>query len=239
MIEQLPLAEAAGAVGGGWATEAPRVCEGVVRALGSDESLARLGPAGGLGGFLDALRAVIWSAVRAAWPAAEPDQVWDLGERLALVIEALRGGGGGGLEWPDVLAVAVAGARASGEPLALLLAELVDAERMVAVEGDEESAALMTRLTGAVRRAAGPDRVVVAEGEGRAWVIAPGSDRERGRALAAEIAGAVREFPEWRGAPLMASVGVAVHGEDGEAAEALIDAAEQAMLAAAASGSEV
>ena len=78
---------------------------------------------------------MIWSAVRAAWPAAEPDQVWDLGERLALVIEALRGGGGGGLEWPDALVGAVARARAEGEPLALLLAELVDAGRMLAVEG--------------------------------------------------------------------------------------------------------
>ena len=238
VIEEAPLAETPALLGGVWASEAPGVCAGAVRALGSDDALARLRPAGGLGRFLDALRAVIWSAVRSAWPTAEPDQVWDLGERLALVIAALRGAGAAAGPWPEALVRAVTRARAEGEPLALLLAELVDAGRMLAVE-QGDFPLLASRFGTAVERAAaGPGRVVVSGGEARVWVIAPSADRERARALAGEIVSAVRESSEWRGAPLMASVGVALLGEDGEEAQALIDAAEQAMLAAAASGGE-
>jgi hypothetical protein len=234
VIELLPLAEAAGAVGGGWASGAPRVCSGAVRALGSDEALARLGPAGELAGSLDELRAVLWSALRSAWPTAEPDQVWALGERLAVVIEALRGTGNAAPAWPDAVEPAVASALATGEPLALLLAELVDAGRMVSIE--PEFPEVMARFLAAVEGAAGAGRVMVGDGEGRAWVIAAGADRGRAEALASRIAAAVREAPPWRGAPLVASVGVAVLGEDGEDVAGLIEAAEQAMLGVAARG---
>ena len=50
------------------------------------------------------------------------------------------------------------------------------------------------------------------------------------------IAEAVREAAPWRGAPLAASVGVAVLGEDGRSPDELIDAAEEARFAAAAIG---
>ena len=49
----------------------------------------------------------------------------------------------------------------------------------------------------------------------------------------------MRAREPWRGAPLSASVGVAVLGEDGRSAEELIDAAEQARFAAAAEGVDV
>ena len=42
VIEREPLSEAAGILAGEWAAEGPRVCEAVVRALGSDEALERL-----------------------------------------------------------------------------------------------------------------------------------------------------------------------------------------------------
>jgi hypothetical protein len=45
--------------------------------------------------------------------------------------------------------------------------------------------------------------------------------------------------PPWRGAPLRAAVGVGVLGQDGEDAAALIDAADEAVLAATASGIEI
>jgi GGDEF domain-containing protein len=70
-------------------------------------------------------------------------------------------------------------------------------------------------------------------------VIAPGVGREAADTLGARVAAAVRASPEWRGAPLLASVGIAVLGEDGEDAEALLEAAERSMLAAAAGGTEV
>jgi hypothetical protein len=96
-------------------------------------------------------------------------------------------------------------ARAAG-PLSLLLAELEDAERVMAVEPSAE---------------------------------ARDTDRAGARALGERIAAAVREAAAWRGAPLVATVGLAVLGQDGRASGELIDAAERARFAAAASGAEV
>src|SRR5436305_4844384 len=101
----------------------------MARALGSDEELARLAPAKGP---LGPLRAVLWSALRAAWTDAGADQVWDLGERLAVVLETLRSASSGP-EWPGALDDAVAGARAAGEELSVVLAELVDYDRLLAI----------------------------------------------------------------------------------------------------------
>jgi GGDEF domain-containing protein len=80
---------------------------------------------------------------------------------------------------------------------------------------------------------------VLDAGDGRAWVIAPGAGREGAGELGARIATAVRDARRWRDAPLVAAVGVAVLGEDGSDAEALIEAADRAMFAAAASGIEI
>ncbi len=238
LIEAQPLSEAPAIAGRDWAREATPVCAAAVRALGSDEELSRLGPAwSGLAGSLDELRAVLWSALRAAWPEAAPDQVWDLGERLALVIESVQGAPAPA--WPGTLEDAVARASAAGEPLALLLAELVDAGRISMVEDAESVARLLNEFRAAIRTAAGAERVVVDDGDARAWVVAPGLGREGADALGASVDAAVRAGPGWRGAPLIASVGVSVLGEDGEHAEALLEAAERSMLAAAAGGTEV
>jgi GGDEF domain-containing protein len=238
VIEAQPLSEAPAIAGRDWAREATLVCAAAVRALGSDEQLSRLGsPWSGLEGSLDELRAVLWSALRAAWPEAAPDQVWDLGERLALVIESVQGAPAPA--WPGTLEDTVARARAAGEPLALLLAELVDAGRISMVEDAESFARLLNEFRAAIRTAAGAERVVVDDGDARAWVVAPGAGREAADALGASVDAAVRAGPGWRGAPLIASVGVAVLGEDGDDAEALLETAERSMLAAAAGGSEV
>ena len=106
---------------------------------------------------------------------------------------------------------------------------------------DAESVARLLERASAPRSGPppGPERVVVDDGDARAWVIAPGSGREAADALGASVDAAVRAGPGWRGAPLIASVGVSVLGEDGEDAEALLEAAERSMLAAAAGGTEV
>ena len=245
VIEQEPLSEAPEMVAAEWATDGPRACAAAVRALGSDEELQQL--AGGPGVFagpraLDPLRAVLWSALRSAWPGCEPDQVWDLAERLAVVVEAMRGADTSRLPapaWPEALERALARVRDADEDLALLLAELVDADRMLAVEAPEECAAVLSEYRGAVRRAAGAERSVIDDGEARTWVIAPGLDREQAVGLGSRIASSVRDAARWRGVPLGASVGVATLGEDGEDAGALIEAAEEAMFAAAACGIEI
>ena len=240
-IEQQPLSAAPGILAAEWADAGVRAVRGrregdrgrgAARAAAARPAAARFAHPP----VLDALRAVVWSALRAAWPHADPDQVWDLGERLAAVIDALRVATP---PWPQALEDAVAAARAADRQLSLVLVELVDADRILAVEAADECAAVLAAFGDAVRDGTGPGATVLDAGDGRAWVIAPGAGREGAGELGARIATAVREARRWRDAPLIAAVGVAVLGEDGAAAEALIEAAERAMFAAAASGIEI
>ena len=240
LIEQRPLSEAPAILRPEWAAAAPGVCAGLVRALGSDDELSRLMPDHAEPpGSLDALRAVVWSALRSACPDAAPDQVWDLGERLAVAIEALREGSPA---WPQALEDAIVHAHGSGTTLAVVLAELVDYDRLLATESPEDCAAVISRFRDAIRvglddrgRGFDPGRAI-ADGEARVWAILPGADRARALAVGAAVADAVRAAPPWRGAPLVAAVGVAVLGEDGADAGALVDAAEVAMFSSAAGG---
>ena len=72
--------------------------------------------------------------------------------------------------------------------------------------------------------------------EGRVWVIAAGSGRRGAEALAERLAAAVAAVAAPHGSPLAISVGIAVYGEDAWDAEGLIGAADEAALAARASG---
>jgi hypothetical protein len=120
--------------------------------------------------------------------------------------------------------------------LALVLAELVDYDRLLAIESPEDCATVVSSFREGVRVAVGDAGRAVADGEARVWVIVPGADRGRALALGATLADAVRARPAWRGAPLVAAVGVAVLGEDGADVDGLIDAAEVAMFSSAAGG---
>lgn len=127
--------------------------------------------------------------------------------------------------------------RAAGAPLSLLLAELEDGDRVMAVETDpRRSASALGQFTEAVRAAVRRHDVLVGETETRAWIIATDTGRPGARALAERISSSVADGPAWRGAPMAASIGVAVLREDGSSAAELIDAAEEARFAASASG---
>lgn len=126
--------------------------------------------------------------------------------------------------------------RAEGDSLALIVAELEDAERMLVVESPPGLAAAFGEFANAVRDAVRRQDILVYETDARAWIIAPQTGRSGAYALRTRISEAVRNGRPWRGAPMMASVGVAVLGDDGATAEQLIDAAEQARFAAAARG---
>jgi GGDEF domain-containing protein len=67
-------------------------------------------------------------------------------------------------------------------------------------------------------------------------VIARHTSHQAAHALAERIADALRDAEPWRGAPLIAGVGVAVLGEDGRTGQELIEAAEEARFRASASG---
>jgi GGDEF domain-containing protein len=142
--------------------------------------------------------------------------------------------------WVDALEDEI---RAAADmPLSLLLAELEDADRVRAVETDPAGA--VTRgafgsFARAVREVARHQDILVCESDARAWIIARDTGRPGAQALGTRIAAAVRAREPWRGAPLSASVGIAVLSEDGHSAAELIEAAEEARFAAAAEGVDV
>jgi GGDEF domain-containing protein len=121
-------------------------------------------------------------------------------------------------------------------PLSLLLVELDEAERLLAAEPRSTANATFGRFAQAVRTALRHRDVLACETESRAWVIARDTGRAGAQALGSRIVTGVPSEESWRGAPLTVSVGLAVLGEDGHNAAALIDAAEQTRFAAEASG---
>ena len=141
--------------------------------------------------------------------------------------------------WMGALDDEVVRAERMGTPLSLLLVELEDAVRVLAADGEREAAATFGRFAQAVRGVARRQDILACESDARAWVIAHDTPRPGARALGKRIASAVQGAHSWRGAPLTVKLGVAVLGEDGHDGERLIQAAEEAMFAAAASGSDI
>ena len=107
---------------------------------------------------------------------------------------------------------------------------------MLMSEARSGATATFGRFAQAVRTAVRNRDVLACETESRAWIIARDTGRAGAQALGSRIATAVPAEESWRGAPLTVSVGLAVLGEDGHNAAALIDAAEQTRFAAEASG---
>ncbi len=110
LLEQAPLQQSPSILAADLVRDGPRVCDAVIRALADDGDLRRIEPGGALepllartgelaggGGVqagvraVDALQAVIWSALREELGRPDPDQILELAERLALVIESIRG----------------------------------------------------------------------------------------------------------------------------------------------------
>ena len=141
--------------------------------------------------------------------------------------------------WITALDDEVVRAERMGTPLSLLLIELEDADRVLAADGAREAAATFGRFAQAVRAVARRQDILACETDARVWVIARDTPRPGARALAKRIVGAVQGAHSWRGAPLAVNLGVAVFGEDGRDGERLIQAAEQAMFAAAAGGVDI
>jgi GGDEF domain-containing protein len=109
LLEQAPLDDAPAILAADLARDGPRACEAIVRALGDDDDLRRIEAGGALeplvaqvGAFagagsvdavaraVDALSGVLWSAVRSELIYPDVDQVTELAERLALVMEYVR-----------------------------------------------------------------------------------------------------------------------------------------------------
>ncbi len=138
--------------------------------------------------------------------------------------------------WVGALRDEIVRAARTSLPLSLLLVELDEAERLLAVEPHDESSATFSRFAQAVRTAVRRRDVLACETDSRAWIIARDTGRAGAQALGSRIVTNVPGEESWRGAPLTVSVGLAVLGEDGHNADDLIDAAEQTRYAAEASG---
>jgi GGDEF domain-containing protein len=141
--------------------------------------------------------------------------------------------------WIETLERHVDQAQREGGGLALLRVELVDAERIEASTPEAERGVPYGRLAQAVRKAIRRQDLVASDHHGRAWVIAPAVGRAGAIALAERIAAGVEGGEPWHGAPLAATIGFAIYGEDGRDAPELIERAEEAMLAASAAGVRV
>jgi GGDEF domain-containing protein len=129
-----------------------------------------------------------------------------------------------------------------GRPFAVLLVELMDAERLNRSEPREE----VMRLAGQVHRTLESELWTMSEragasltreAPGRFWLLAPGVGVLRAGALADQVAHAVRRSVSHRGQPLEIAVGVAVAPDDGLQAPALAAHADVALYAARAGGS--
>ncbi len=138
--------------------------------------------------------------------------------------------------WIATLERQVERCQREGGGLALLRVELADSDRLLASATPEEQGVPYGRLAQAIRRAIRRQDLVASDHQGRAWVIAPAVGRAGATALAERIGDGVEHGEHWRGAPLAATIGFAVYGEDGRDAATLIDRAEEAMLAASAAG---
>lgn len=138
--------------------------------------------------------------------------------------------------WMEALEEEIARSSASGAPLSLLLVDLDDAERMRAAESPGEAGSSFARFLQAVRSIVRRQDILARETEERIWVIACDTARPGAQALGERALEAVREATRWRGAPLGASAGIAVMGEDAADGQGLVAACEEAAYAAAASG---
>ncbi|MDQ6805003.1 MAG: hypothetical protein M3065_08525 [Actinomycetota bacterium] len=339
LVEQRDLEDAPAILAADLVRDGPRLCDAVLRALADDHDLRRLEPGGALERLascagemtgastaepsvwaVEALRAVIWSALREELVRPDADLVEALAERLALVTELVRAavlrrfgateGAGpldapgrlaqlvgvtdadgppdvGGVDeldrigrpdsngegaadhgsiavdvpdisvsrasatpavadgripltadslWRGALENEVARAKRSGARLALLLAELSDAERVTAVEPIHVASKNFGRFAQAVRSALRREDILACETESRAWIIARTTGRTGARALGSRIASAVQAIEPWRGAPLTVGIGIAILGEDAHDAFGLIEAADEWTFAAVSGG---
>ena len=121
-----------------------------------------------------------------------------------------------------------------GRPFAILLVELNGLEALTAAGDDaiEAIEAAERALEDLVR----PGDAIRREGPGRLWLTLPGAGPAGARALALRAAAAVERAAGHRGAPLTASVGLAVCPPDGTDPDELAEVAETGLFAARAAG---
>ena len=259
LVAAAPLADVAGMPVGELAERGPALCAALLQAVGSRVALDRLAPggdrsalaatAGDLAGARDpagaaaavaalrrALRAALFRELRdldAAATAALAERVAHVADVVTAAVLAPPIGtdlASAEEPWRAAVERRLDAHRRDGAPFALLAIEAGDAERLLAAGGAD--AAALDALEPAVRGAVRPGDAVVRERAGRLWVLAPGTDGEAARALAAQIAEAVAAAAAPHGVPLQAAIGISGCPADGNDAGALAARADERLFAA-------
>jgi GGDEF domain-containing protein len=122
-----------------------------------------------------------------------------------------------------------------GLPFAVLVVEIDDLDRLLASQTGREVALALETAERALTAELAPADLVVRERLGRWWLTSPDRDAAAARDLGARVAAALARS-ELGGAPLAASVGVAVCPDDGDSLDALAGRADEGMFAARAAG---
>lgn len=123
------------------------------------------------------------------------------------------------------------------ECFAVLLVELLDAERLRMAQSPSDASRQIRDVEAAMVAKLRPADALVRETDGRYWLIAPDTDAAAARALAGAMATAARRSASHRGAPLGVAIGIALCPEHGIEAASLLGHAEVDLYAAEAGGS--
>jgi GGDEF domain-containing protein len=124
----------------------------------------------------------------------------------------------------------------SGAPVAVLAVDIDGAERLLAADLHGEARSALDRVERALRDELRPGDAAVRERDGRLWIIGGGTTLEGARALGRRLAAATAGAATLGGAPLEASVGIAVSPDDGTDAASLVAHADEGVFAARAAG---
>lgn len=122
------------------------------------------------------------------------------------------------------------------ERFAVLLVELLDAERLRLAQSPLDAEHQVREVEAAMVQQLRPADALVRESDGRYWLIAPDTDAGAARALAGRVAGAARRGAAHRGVPLEVAIGIALCPEHGLEPVSLLGHAEVDLYAAQAGG---
>jgi GGDEF domain-containing protein len=120
-------------------------------------------------------------------------------------------------------------------PFAVFVVEVDDLDRLLASQSGREVAFALETVERGLTAELAPADLVVRERLGRWWLTSPDRDASSARDLGGRVAAAIAHA-ELGGAPLSASIGVAVCPTDGETLDALAGRADEGMFAARAAG---
>jgi GGDEF domain-containing protein len=122
------------------------------------------------------------------------------------------------------------------EPFAVLTTEIDDVDRLVVSGSGKEVAGAIDAAERALIAGLAPADVLVRERVGRYWIVSPMPEQPVARELGEQLAASVSDSASIAGAPLTASVGLAMFPADGKSPDELAEKADERLFAARSAG---